>query len=249
MVNPSTLLIDAGSSRLKWAYWTDGVIGPVTAVEYDPDVGGTVSRIPEGATEVDVLVASVVDECKSRALVEALSSRFGGSIRSAESTTSCCGVTNGYLEAGQLGVDRWLAIVAAWQRYREPLVVVDCGTAVTLDLVDQAGHHQGGQIIPGIQLMVRSLSDGTRLRAGEAWPGPYLGRSTSECIGAGSHAAVAGVVDRLAGTRQQADRPAPRVVMTGGDAERVAPLVVVAVDVRPALVLEGLALWGGLRAL
>ena len=242
---PPTLLIDAGSSRLKWAYWKDGAIERATAINYESDVGVTVSRIPKYATVADVLVASVADDSRTKMLTGALRSRFGGSISLAETTKSCCGVTNGYLDATQLGVDRWLAIVAAWRLYREHLVVVDCGTAVTLDLVDKAGHHQGGQIIPGIQLMARSLFEGTRLSESGLDQSDHLGRSTSQCIGAGSHAAVAGMIDRLVRTVQNTTDPV-RVVMTGGDATRLAPLLGSAVEIRPALVLEGLAHWGGL---
>ena len=70
---------------------------------------------------------------------------------------AAAGVTNAYPDVSQLGIDRWLALIAAWNKYHAPVCVAGCGTAVTLDVVDGDGYHLGGLIFPGLRLMQQSL--------------------------------------------------------------------------------------------
>src|SRR5665811_873452 len=68
-----------------------------------------------------------------------------------------CGVRNGYSNAGQLGSDRWAALIAAWHLVRGKCLVVNCGTAITIDTLSEEGKFLGGLILPGVDLMRRSL--------------------------------------------------------------------------------------------
>ena len=63
------------------------------------------------------------------------------------------GLKTGYTKTEQMGIDRWLSMVACWERYQSSLCIVSCGTALTIDLVDSNGNHLGGYILPGIDLM------------------------------------------------------------------------------------------------
>ena len=93
------------------------------------------------------------------------------------------GVVNSYVRPERLGVDRWLAIVEAWHS-RGAAIVIDCGSAITLDAVSSAGRHQGGYIVPGLRMLERSLTGGTgavRIDSGiERGLGP--GKSMTECV-------------------------------------------------------------------
>jgi type III pantothenate kinase len=180
-----------------------------------------------------------------RQLLSSLQECFGVEPESAETMPSCCGLVNGYRDPGQLGVDRWLAMIAAYNQSPRDAVVVDCGTAVTIDVVDAQGRHLGGEIIPGISAMTSSLIQTTRLMPLEAQARDLLGHSTAECVAAGIGHAIAAAIERVADEAPVHTSGGPDVIMTGGDAVLVSSLVQRPTDVRPHLVLEGLAIWAG----
>ena len=79
----------------------------------------------------------------------------------AESLPALAGVTNGYREPARLGVDRWLALLAAWQELHAGAILVSAGTALTIDVLQDNGQHGGGYIVPGLRLMRDALIAGT----------------------------------------------------------------------------------------
>ena len=191
------------------------------------------------------MVASVLDDSATERLVQALHDGFGIEPEIATASAVCCGVTNAYAEPGRLGVDRWLALIAANAVSGGIRVVVDCGTAVTVDVLDAEGRHLGGQILPGLGLMHRCLVGNTRVDVSFVSPAGLLGSDTEGCVASGIHHAVAALIDRVGG-HSGSDEKAAAVIMTGGDAEAIAVMMNVTTEIRPHLVLEGLALWAGL---
>jgi type III pantothenate kinase len=149
------------------------------------------------------------------------------------------GVRCGYMDAGQLGVDRWLITVAAWQRCRRPLVVVSAGTALTVDMVDGGGRHLGGYILPGLRLMASSLGVSTWGVRVESRDKASLapGRSTVEAV---SHGALTGAIGVI---RQALAVSGARVLyLTGGDASVLVPWLEADTETwqAPDMVMEGL---------
>jgi type III pantothenate kinase len=151
-------------------------------------------------------------------------------------------VTNGYRSPAQLGVDRWLALLAAHADGRGDACVVDCGTAVTIDLVDAAGRHHGGLILPGLRAMREYLLERTRIPPfDKAAPRAVLGRATPEAVANGALLAVVGAVrETLALAHSLFGRP-PRLLVAGGDGPLFAAALGETAELRPDLVLEGLA--------
>jgi type III pantothenate kinase len=154
-------------------------------------------------------------------------------------------------EPDRVGTDRLLAALAAYHRAGRACIVIDVGTAVTVDAVDDDGTFLGGAIFPGPGLMARSLADGTAQLplveiASAAADGPVIGRNTEAAIRSGITRAMTAAVARLAGEMRDALGTAAPVYVTGGyatpqDAEGGADWTVV-----PDLVLEGLVLaWRG----
>jgi type III pantothenate kinase len=174
------------------------------------------------------------------------------------STRRSAGVRNGYLQTWRLGADRWVAMLGA--RALHPgraLCIVDVGTALTLDLLDAHGQHRGGLLVPGPTLMVESLlsnTAGIRRRAGRpsargnARPtgAALFGRSTRAGLLAGSTAACAALIERALGEARATLRARPRLLLAGGAASQVAPLLRVPYVRADQLVLHGLALLASL---
>jgi type III pantothenate kinase len=162
-------------------------------------------------------------------------------------------VTNAYAEPSTLGVDRWLAVIAGHELTGGAACVIDAGTAMTIDVVSAEGLHVGGMILPGVQMMVDSLLRSTsdiadnsrrsRTRAGaEPRRGNVFANNTGQAILNGSLLAVSAAADRAVAEATSTLKAAPRVLLTGGDAERVARMMQSKPEIVPDLVLRGLAL-------
>lgn len=154
------------------------------------------------------------------------------------------GVQNAYAEASALGVDRWLAMVAARQVHDGAVLVIDAGTALTLDLVAVNGRHEGGYIIPGVDLMTASLRRDTArvLFKDGLLQSIDPGTSTDACVGAGIW------LTQVASVRAvMSQHPSHVPLLTGGRGQSLLELGIQA-TYRPQLVLEGLAIVAGLAA-
>ncbi len=154
------LLLDVGNSRIKWAFATAG--GLVAHGEAVRDEEADLRPLfDSGQRPDDIRIANVAGGPTGARIAARLEERFHVEPVFARSARTGAGVRNGYADSGQLGVDRWLAICAAYDRYRAAVCVVDAGTATTIDLVTDSGEHRGGVILPGLGLMALALMRGT----------------------------------------------------------------------------------------
>ncbi|HEB58742.1 MAG TPA: type III pantothenate kinase [Gammaproteobacteria bacterium] len=166
------------------------------------------------------------------------------------------GVTNGYTEPAQLGIDRWAALVGAHSLGPANYCIVDAGTAVTVDFLDARGHHHGGLILPGARLMHAAVAGQVDALAGDVVPPPtsmadgaFPGRDTHACLAAGCRTAMVGFVREALVRAQALFEGPPRCLLCGGDAaELLAALAAAgtAARHRPELVLRGVARLAGL---
>ena len=249
------LLIDIGNTRLKWALLDRGALRGADAVEHRADAAAVdimLDRLSanRATAPTGVVAANVADDQFGTRVAGAVRERWGLSVRFAMTQTRAGAVRNGYDDFSQLGVDRWLAIIAAADQFPGPVCIVDAGTAITIDVVAPGGLHAGGYIIPGLDLMRQSLGEKTgnlqrlagdgsqRLPAGL----PAPGHSTGEAINGGALAVVCCLIDRCVGESEE-NGGGLQVVVTGGDAERLIRHLEGIVHHRPQLVLEGLALY------
>jgi type III pantothenate kinase len=248
----SALVVDIGNSRIKWAVLEGERLGKAQAAEYSGWRAQDFARRVIGSRrDVErILVSNVAADEVSDAL--AAGARLAGAPKPERVTTQrrACGVTIGYVDPWRLGVDRLLAMIAAHHRFAgRPVCAVAVGTAMTIDLVGGDGRHRGGAIIPGPTLMVSSLLDGTsgirrRAQGGAGGRGPALfGRSTRAAVEQGARYAAAAAVDRAVSEARALVERIPKLVMTGGGATALRPLIRTTSHLVPDLVLEGLAFW------
>jgi type III pantothenate kinase len=246
------LLIDIGNTRIKWATGAGGAFEETgELVHRGQDLAGVLEFLGQfDAIPAAVRGANVAGAATGQAIADAVRARWNLSIEFARTQASAGPVRNGYHDHGQMGVDRWLAILAAYERYHQPICVVDVGTAVTIDQVDGTGVHLGGLIVPGLDLMKRALISDTGDIAGQVGADHKvsgaenlgLGRSTAEAIDGGTLAAICGLIERC--REELSHRYGDTVlVLTGGDAERIMPHISTPLEHRPLLVLEGLMIY------
>lgn len=230
------LLIDVGNTAIKWRLANaEGLL----------DARGSVSDVRSLCQRVEAEpwglagLASVASDAVDAELMAALTASREATVHRAAAQTTCLGLVSGYAEPERMGVDRWLAMLAAHVHHEGALCVVDAGTAVTVDLMSAGGLHEGGYILPGADLMRRVLSSETdRIHVGalEA-PTIGLGNNTQACVTAGSWRAVIGAVQST-----MAEHPEHRPLLTGGAATTLQNLGLAATH-SPDLVMEGLRLW------
>jgi type III pantothenate kinase len=191
-----------------------------------------------------MLVSNVAGNVVANRLIEWVHETWELRIELAFVSPKACGVENGYDDPGQLGIDRWLALIATWNKYKASACVVDCGTAVTIDGLSTEGRHTGGLILPGISLMQRCLSTNTAAleqpHSGQITP---MARNTRDAIWTGCVYAVAACIDRIATGLEDA-YGACQTVITGGHAKLVVTQLRHQSELVPNLVLDGLAVWG-----
>jgi type III pantothenate kinase len=245
------LLVDLGNSRVKWTTLHDGRLGEQRAASY---AGWTVADWRRSLFDVQgierVVAARVGGGPDAAALDEAARLATGRSVDFVATTAAAGGVRNAYPDARLLGVDRWLAVIAAYQRVRAACCVADVGTAATLDGVSGDGQHLGGFIVPGPDLMMRSLWGGTAdlashtATSGEA-AGALFADNTRDAIERGCRLAVAAMIDRGVADMARRLGERPKLLLTGGAAPAIASLLETPAEPVPDLVLRGLAVVSG----
>ncbi len=247
-----TLLVDIGNSRTKWALKLEsGALGSMHACENANIANNEDLRTMTGQSAKIVLACvagnAVLQQFKALVPEKAR-------LHVMQAQAEACGVYNGYAQPESLGVDRWAALLGAWSMHRAPCVVVNAGTAITVDALNADGEFLGGTITPGLRLMMQSLRKNTAqldvdINAAEVEDFPD---KTSEAIYAGClNAALGAVAAMVVHLAKQCDAM-PEVVLSGGDAEVLknalqqvpfANLHVKSVIMTENLVLQGLALW------
>lgn len=263
------LLLDIGNSRLKWALLrqdyrrgqrlaTQGVVELGRMQRSAAAWGRLLERVgtPDAIHVCNVAGAAVERQIRAAAARAGLSApHFARSLKTA------AGVRNGYREPWRLGVDRWVALIGA--RHEHPakdLCLIGLGTAMTIDLLDAAGRHQGGSLAPGPRLMIESLLEhtaGIRRRAGgraaarsfdlafgaatRNGPVGLFAHDTHAALLAGSrHACSALIEHALRAARSQLGRR-PRLLLSGGAASAITPLLHGRYWRQDDLILRGLA--------
>lgn len=190
-----------------------------------------------------VVVANVAGEVVGARLAQGCA-RWDLSPIWAKGRAQQCGVTNSYIDPGQLGPDRWAALIGANALSIGNCVVVCMGTATTIDALTGEGIFLGGMILPGFELMHALLSENTaRLGPERGKPVPFP-RSTPDAISSGAIRATCGAIDSMHAEMQRAGHGNAPVVVTGGAAPAFVSVYERPMLLRDTLVLEGLVCIG-----
>ena len=245
--NPYNLLIDIGNTFVKWGSHAheQGSFAHNTGIEAGHallDEMPSLFRLFRKVAAPRSIVISNVAGTRARATILRALEAWPDAppVYWAASQDAQCGVTNGYRNPGQLGTDRWAAMLGARALFpSEAVFVVTCGTATTMDLLSLQGRFEGGCIMPGLGLMIRSLHEGTA-----ALPdadGDYADHPTQtvDAIVSGCQHAQAGAIERLF-LRHQAKHPSLRCVLSGGAAKTLSQRIGTAFTLHDNMVLEGL---------
>lgn len=248
------LLVDLGNTRLKLARHDAGRLGRMIAREHRSSRRAMAASLRPFRCKVSEVVAvSVAGNALENALARAVHDELLRPLRFVRSTDRMRGMAVGYQEPWRLGADRWVAAVGGFRHTgSRAVVVVDAGTALTIDVVDATGRHRGGLIVPGPDMMVDALltrTRGIRVRAAgtarsakRSSTGLQVGRNTRDAIELGAAQAAAGLIDRVYADAVRTLRTRPVLLVTGGAAPNILrQLRTARARLVPDLVLRGLA--------
>ncbi len=242
------LLLDIGNARIKWAL---GDLEQFRVEEPMPHDGKPFKDLARPCwKELEapdrVIVSNVRGSDYEKSVQTWVRRRWKVTPEFLRSEAQCCGVSNAYSQPDRLGVDRWASLFAIHANYSGPSVVVDCGTAITIDAIDGDGRHQGGLIVPGMELMKTALAEhapGIQLAETAVEESSLLAQSTEAAVSGGILYTATSLIDRVFMDLNAELGSRANLIITGGDALRVRPLLSQQPSYDPHLVLEGLAVY------
>ncbi len=237
------LLLDLGNSRLKWACWVEKQLAQSHAVAYDSEnlFYQQVHHQWSAFSKVEAVLVSSVANKDIEAMLFKLAAGLWPEVvwHKASAQPQNGNLCNAYTQPEKLGVDRWLVMLAVNHYYSGSSMVVDLGTAMTIDYISAQGQHLGGLICPGLALMMQSLEQGTAtLSKMEINYDMFLADSTADAIGAGLIYAMVGAIEKV----YQQYVP-ENLVLCGGDARVIGQKLSLSHSFDQDLVLKGLALY------
>jgi type III pantothenate kinase len=236
------LLLDLGNTRLKWALVDNSGWAARGAVAWEQDVASALATSWRAhITSPRVLGASVVDAAREAQIEHLVTEVFAQPVEWVRTPAEACGVRIAYAEPQRLGVDRFLAMVAAHATGPSSYVLAGIGTALTLDALTGDGRHLGGLIAPGPLLMQQSLF-GATARIKPYQPGAIrdIADNTADAVASGCWQANAALIERFAANVARQSGDSPRLLLDGGDAETLLPLLGIPAELAPDSVLRGL---------
>lgn len=236
------LLVDIGNSRVKWALARAGAIteGPF-AFARPGDASDAAFAIAWGALSppAAVAVCSVAGPGGTDALAAWTRAQWGLAPYELRPCRRAGALVNGYRDPGALGADRWANLLGARALLgAADAIVVDAGTAVTVDALRGDGRHLGGAILAGLEAGRAGLRAAAPALPAAIDDAGLPADTPGGAIGAGTLVGLAGAIERLAAA-VGSDLERPRRVVTGGDAGRLAPWLGPDWALEPLLTLRG----------
>lgn len=241
------LAIDIGNSRTAFGLYEDGKLIAHwymrTDRHIDPDmlVEQTETSLGKNGSRHEGIEGVIISN-----VVPALQEAYTGMAKKSFGRDPIfvgyenAGIEINYPNPAELGADRLVNAVAAYEKFRASVIVIDFGTGTTFDYVDRKGVYHGGAIVAGMAAMNDALCNkAARLpRVGIRKTGSIFGRSTIESIQAGTYHGYIGLVEKIIGKMKEEIGSAPKLISTGGLAPLLAPDLGIEVDEH--LTLDGL---------
>jgi len=259
------LLIDIGNSFAKYTMYDAGKFSSVKKVTTNSlELNDSItlffnesSVIPTG-----IILVSVANEKLTNNIIKSLESYFKLSVKNIETQALAFGVTCGYRDYKQLGNDRWAAMLGAFNSVDNkaktiPMMIFDCGSVITVDVVNSSGMHVGGWMMPNTQLMASALeqkSDGIKFglvkeelsaesNNNKQKTFDEIGRSTFECVELGHRLAVIGFIKQCMVRANNKLGIEPNYIFTGGGANEIKEMLDIEVEFKSNLIFDGLKLF------
>jgi type III pantothenate kinase len=238
------LLVDIGNSKTKYTYFENGQFANVLSVAND-QFNVDVFR-QEAKTMTKVLVSNVADQNIAKQ-IEQYCRESAIDFLEIKSEQQRGAVVSGYEEPESLGVDRWLAILGGQTLYpAQTLLIIDSGTATTVDLLNCDGTHLGGWIMPGIDTLFTSVLSSTKKVDAHYQKTALMafGTNTDANVNNACWAMTVGAINEALVQANKLVKHVDRVILTGGNAQKISTLMLA---MEEKLVIEDQLLFHGMK--
>jgi len=237
------LAVDSGNSFIKWGLH-DGVQWVVQNKVPLNNLSTLEAQLDNLSMKPTSIVISHVSNQAVRAKLSGLLSVWPISLHWVKSKPFQCGVYNGYTDPYQLGCDRWMALIAARQYFiQQSCLVINVGTALTVDGLSDSGHFLGGIIFPGPYLMFQTLNENTEQLDAEVGNYQDFPSSTNNAIFSGVIQSAIGAIERMRSLfSEQLMCSLENCIISGGGAHILMPYINFPIRSVDNLVLEGLVI-------
>lgn len=243
----TTFGISVGNTRIQIALITNNEVSEVVYLEHDQtaEILSTLNGWREGLANKDdcAVVIGSVHTTTSNSITSLIKDQLGLDIYELE-TDLPIPIGRSLDPETIVGIDRLLNAAAAWEIAKQACVVIDAGTAVTVDFIDGEGVFHGGAIMPGAQMQLQALASGTDLLEGidfKVPEGDTFGRSTGSAMLRGVFHGIRGGVWRIIETYAEEYGAYPLVIATGGDSEVLFSHDELITRIVPDLAVRGIA--------
>jgi type III pantothenate kinase len=252
-VTPVKLLLDVGNTSLKWAIYSEQSFIEQGVFAHQQKLLATLEKLLARISRPDsIYIANVLGEAADKQLQDAVQNHLAISPYIARSEAYTFGVKNSYKDPGRLGVDRWLALISAHQISKQPILIVDSGSATTFDALSSGGDHLGGMILPGLAMMHESLLNKTAIpRVEFTATNVIFATDTVEAVSAAAIQSTVALTECLYTKLMDKTGSSPLLILTGGNATMLGAQLKFQDNVvyEPELVMKGLALISDSREL
>jgi type III pantothenate kinase len=244
------LVMDVGNTRAKWAKVdADGVLQEMQSCLTGEISNSMLKRALKGVKKV--LVANVAGDAVAQQLTALLPQSTHLVFLTAQ--PKACGVVNRY-KSNSLGADRWAALIAAWHMHKQPTIVVNAGTAITIDaltrdVANKGGVYIGGTIMPGLLMMQDALKENAALlKSTHEGIESTFPTNTQDAIQTGCLNAIVGAIMLMMQHLEKHSAFLPKLVVSGGDANRIAETLknslIIKLGLKRVIIAENLVLQG-----
>ncbi len=198
--------------------------------------------------EVDeILLTSVISARENKSIIDKLEKIYKCRIKQIKSSSALLGVINGYIQPKKLGDDRWVTIVASSLLYKKPLIIVDCGTAISIDIVNAKGMHLGGYILGGFNGYSEAFKDAyhlknIKIKEDVVSKKIYFPKKTEDGITEGYLLMVISAIENIYNQVKKNQKKSPQLLISGGYGKIISKKLSIKNKYEPSLVLKSLGL-------
>lgn len=240
------LLLDIGNTSVNWAIQEKDDFCETGAFTYSRETfkQNMNENLATIETPSSILVSNVAGTQILGSLNNWLKNQWQQECWQPDVSANYKSLKNSYQDTMQMGLDRWLSMVASWETHHSAVCLVSCGTALTIDLIDNDGHHQGGYIIPGIELMQKALINNTVQINTDIKKVPSIdyAKDTQTAINNGAFVATVSMIDNVIDRFNAESNIEAKCIISGGTAKLIKPMLKHSFYYEPNLVLMGLSI-------
>jgi type III pantothenate kinase len=216
------LLIDIGNTTSSFGLWDSSKLSMANNIDNKKFLITAKKYIKNNINEI--LFTSVISRSENKKINNHLKKLFKCKIKQIKSTPELLKIKNAYTQPSKLGDDRWATIVASYIYYKKPLIIIDCGTAVSIDMVNKKGRHMGGYILAGFDGYKKSFKNAyhlkdTKLKQSISLQKKTFPKQTSEGITKGYLVMVISTIESLYNQITKKEKMSPNILISGGYGE------------------------------